>query len=107
MNIGNEVLIYLIYIQAKRYSDRNTVGRKEVQIFVGVIENVQKAVFITTYIFTEEAILFMEGQSKSIKSIDGELLSDLVVKYQEGINVVQTMDLYKFDSDYLWRMVWI
>lgn len=91
-------------MQAERHSDRNTVGRKEVQIFVGVMENVQKAVFITTSIFTEEAILFVEGQSKSIKLIDGKLLFDLVVKYQEGINVVQTMDLYKFASDYLWRM---
>lgn len=71
------------------------------------MENVQKAVFITIPIFTKEAILFVEERSKSIKLIDVELLIDLVVKYQVGINVVQTMDLYKFDSDYLWRIVWI
>lgn len=95
------MLIYLIYIQAKRYSDRNTDGRKEVQTFVGVMENVQKAVFIITCRFTKEATLFVEGQSKSIKLIDMELLTDLVVKYQVGINVVQTLDINKVDSNYL------
>lgn len=93
----------LIYIQAKRYSGRNTVGRKEVQAFVGAMENVQKGVFITTSKFTKEAILFVERQSKSIKLIDGELLADLVVKYHVGINVVQTLNLYKIDSDYYWE----
>lgn len=90
----------LIYIQAKRYNGRNTVGRKEVQAFVGAMENVQKGVFITTSKFTKEAILYVERQSKNIKLIDGELLADLVVKYHVGINVVQTLNLYKVDSDY-------
>lgn len=90
----------LIYIQAKRYSSRNTVGRKEVQAFVGAMENVQKGVFITTSKYTKEAISFVKRQSKHIKLIDGELLADLVVKYHVGINVVQTLDMYKVDSDY-------
>jgi restriction system protein len=90
----------LIYIQAKRYSGSNTVGSKEVQAFVGAMENVQKGVFITTSKYTKEAVLFIERQSKSIKLIDGKLLADLLVKYQVGINVVQTLSLYKIDSDY-------
>lgn len=90
----------LIYIQAKRYSGSNAVGSKEVQAFVGAMENVQKGVFITTSKFTKEAVLFIERQSKSIKLIDGKLLADLLVKYQVGINVVQTLSLYKVDSDY-------
>ena len=90
----------LIYIQAKRYNARNKVGRKEVQAFVGAMENVQKGVFITTSKFTKEAILFVERQSKNIKLIDGELLADLLVKYHVGINVVQTLNLYKVDYDY-------
>lgn len=90
----------LIYIQAKRYGEGNTVGRKEVQAFVGAMENVQKGVFITTSKFTKEAIGFVERQSKNIKLINGELLAELVVKYQVGINVVETLSLYKVDSDY-------
>ena len=91
----------LIYIQAKRYSEKNTVGRKELQAFVGAMENVQKGVFITTSAFTREAVGFIEKQQqKNIKLIDGKLLTELLVKYQVGINTVQTISLYKIDSDY-------
>lgn len=90
----------LIYIQAKRYTGKNTVGRRDVQAFVGAMENVQKGVFITTSKFTKEAIEFVNRQQKNIKLIDGNMLSDLLVKYQVGINVVQTLSLYKVDSDY-------
>jgi len=90
----------LIYIQAKRYSEENTVGRKELQAFVVAMENVQKGVFITTSKFSKEAIDFVKRQQKRIKLIDGKLLSDLLVKYQIGINVVQTISLYKIDTDY-------
>lgn len=64
------------------------------------MENVQKGVFITISKFTKEAISFVKRQSKHIKLIDGEFLADLIVKYRVGINVVQTLDLYKVDSDY-------
>lgn len=90
----------LIYIQAKRYNDSNSVGRKEVQAFVGAMEKVQKGVFITTSKFTKDAVEFVKRQPKNIKLIDGELLADLVVKYHVGINVVQTVEVYKVDSDY-------
>ena len=90
----------LIYIQAKRYTGKNTVGRRDVQAFVGAMENVQKGVFITTSKFTKEAIEFINRQQKNIKLIDGSMLADLLVKYQVGINVVQTLSLYKVDSDY-------
>lgn len=90
----------MIYIQAKRYSQNNTVGRKDVQAFVGAMENVQKGVFITTSKFTREAISFVERQQKNIKLIDGKMLADLLVKYQVGINVVQNLSIYKIDSDY-------
>lgn len=91
----------LIYIQAKRYNGTNTVGRKEIQAFIGAMEHVQKGVFITTSSFTKEAISFVDKQQqKNIKLIDGKLLADLLVKYQVGINVVQMLSVYKIDSDY-------
>lgn len=90
----------LIYIQAKRYSENNTVGRKEIQAFVGAMENINKGVFITTSKFTREAISFVERQQKNIKLIDGKMLSDLLVKYQVGINSVQLMSIMRIDSDY-------
>lgn len=91
----------LIYIQAKRYEPSNKVGRKEIQAFIGAMENVRKGVFITTSSFTNEAITFIDKQQqKSIKLIDGKFLSDLLVRYRIGVSVAQTFSLYKIDTDY-------
>lgn len=90
----------LIYLQAKRYNENTAVGRKEIQAFVGAMENVQKGVFITTSKFTKEANDFAKRQQKSIKLIDGNLLGKLIVRYEVGIKAVQTLTLYKIDSDY-------
>lgn len=45
-----------IYLQAKRYKKGENIGRKDIQAFVGAMENVHKGVFITTSNFTKEAI---------------------------------------------------
>lgn len=91
----------LIYIQAKRYEPSNKVGRKEIQAFIGAMENVGKGVFITTSSFTKEAMSFVDKQQqKSIKLIDGKLLSELLVKYKIGVGVAQSFSLYKIDTDY-------
>lgn len=91
----------LIYIQAKKYSPTNKVGRKEIQAFIGAMEHVPKGVFITTSSFTREALSFVEKQQqKSIKLIDGELLASLLVKYGIGVSVAQSFSLYKLDTDY-------
>ena len=90
----------LIYIQAKRYNAKQSVGRKELQAFVGAMESVSKGVFITTSGFTKEARTFIDRQQKNIKLIDGEWLADLLVKHQIGINTIQSMSIYRLDSDY-------
>lgn len=91
----------LIYIQAKRYSKANRVGRKEIQAFIGAMEHIQKGVFITTSGFTKEASSFAEKQQqKSIKLIDGDALTDLLIKNEIGIQPVYEYTIYKVDSDY-------
>lgn len=91
----------LIYIQAKRYGKTNKVGRKELQSFVGAMENIQKGVFITSSTFTNEAKAYAEKQQqKSIKLIDGDYLSDLLIKHEVGIGKVHSFAIYKIDFDY-------
>lgn len=90
----------LIYIQAKRYDAKLSVGRKELQAFVGAMESINKGIFITTSRFTKEAKSFIDRQQKNIKLIDGELLADLLVRYQIGISIVQSISIYRLDSDY-------
>lgn len=91
----------LIYIQAKRYSSNSKVGRKDLQAFVGAMEHVQKGVYITTSSFTKEAEEFIrKQQQKNIKLIDGDLLSELLVKYEVGVLPAKRITVYKLDSDY-------
>lgn len=91
----------LIYLQAKRYSCGNSVGRHELQSFVGAMQNIQKGVFITTSSFTHEAINYAEQQQqKSLKLIDGKALIRLMVKYEIGIVSQQSLKIYKVDNLY-------
>ena len=91
----------LIYLQAKRYKDGNTVGRHDLQAFVGAMQNVQKGVFITTSSFTKEARQYAEQQQqKNLKLIDGELLCSLMIKYEVGIAVENNIKIYRLDTAY-------
>ena len=91
----------MIYIQAKRYTLKNKIGRNELQAFIGAMQYVRKGVFITTSSFTKEAKEFVnKQQQKNIKLIDGELLSELLVQYEVGILKVKNVIIYKVDTDY-------
>ncbi|MBS6922312.1 restriction endonuclease [[Clostridium] scindens] len=91
----------LIYLQAKRYAQKNKVGRPEIQSFVGAMQNIQKGVFITTSSFSREAKEFAEHQQqKNLKLIDGEMLTHLMVKYEVGIVSQQSLKIYKVDNSY-------
>lgn len=91
----------LIYLQAKRYTPGNTVGRPEIQSFVGAMQNIQKGVFITTSGFSRDAKEFAEHQQqKNLKLIDGMMLTQLMVKYEVGIVSQQNIKIYKVDNSY-------
>lgn len=91
----------LIYLQAKRYAPGSSVGRREIQSFVGAMQNIQKGVFITTSGYTREAIEYVEHQQqKNLKLIDGEMLVRLMVKYDVGIVSLQSLRIYKIDTSY-------
>lgn len=90
----------LIYIQAKRYSLTEKVGRPDLQRFVGAMNNVQKGVFITTSSFSKYAQDYVSKQQKNIKLIDGTLLVDFLVKYELGIESIKSFNIYKINTDY-------
>ncbi len=91
----------LIYIQAKRYDAKNSVGRREIQAFIGAMSNVQKGVFITTSYYTKEAKKFAQHQQqKNLKLIDGKLLTDYMIRFGVGIECVNSFNIYRLDNDY-------
>jgi len=89
-----------IYIQAKRWE--NTVGRPEVQKFVGALtgQRAKKGLFIITSNFTEEAHIYVSGIDPKIVLIDGETLAQHMIDHGVGVSIVGIFELKRIDSDY-------
>lgn len=89
-----------IYIQAKRWE--NTVGRPEIQKFVGALtgQRAKKGLFIATSDFSSEALDYVSRVDTKIVLIDGETLAELMIDHNVGVSTIATYDLKKIDSDY-------
>ena len=89
-----------IYLQAKRWA--NTVGRPEIQKFVGALhgKRARKGVFLTTSAFTREAIEFAANIEAKVVLIDGDRLAELMIKHNVGCTPHQTFVVKRIDSDY-------
>jgi len=92
----------VIYIQAKRYKRESTIGRKEIQSFVGALAGKQanKGVFITTSGFKKTAIEYAKSVPQKLILIDGARLSELMIECNIGVSTVRTVELKRLDSDY-------
>mgnify|MGYP001003683179 CR=1 FL=1 len=92
----------VIYIQAKRWSADQTIGRPEVQKFVGALvgKGAKKGVFITTARFSADAVTFEKQTDLKIVLIDGAQLADLMIDYNIGCMHKRSYDIKSIDSDY-------
>lgn len=90
----------VIYIQAKRWEA--TVGRPEIQKFVGALEGqrARKGIFITTSAFSKDAEDYVSNIDKKIILIDGEDLAQLMIDYGVGVTSVTSYAIKRIDSDY-------
>ena len=89
-----------IYIQAKRWE--NTVGRPEIQKFVGALtgQRARKGLFITTADFSSEARDYVSRIEAKVILIDGETLAQLMMDHNVGVSTVATYEVKRVDSDY-------
>lgn len=92
----------IIYIQAKRWSPGNIVGRLELQKFVGALagQGAKKGIFITTSSFSNDAKSYTPRNETKIVLIDGEQLAQLMIDHNLGCTTQQIYELKKIDSDY-------
>lgn len=92
----------LIYIQAKRWKDSSTVGRPEIQRFVGALhgQRASKGVFITTTGFSREAREYADGVSPRVILVDGPELAQLMIDHDVGVTVATRYEIKRVDSDY-------
>ncbi len=93
----------IIYIQAKRWSRDNSVGRPEVQGFVGSLMGAgsTKGVFITTSDFSRIAREYAKSiHTHKVILIDGEQLARLMIEHNIGVSVKTTYVLKQIDENY-------
>ncbi|MEX0287793.1 MAG: restriction endonuclease [Flavobacteriaceae bacterium] len=90
----------VIYVQAKRW--QSTIGRKEIQSFVGALAGKQanKGIFITTSSFADSAIKYAETVQQKVILIDGERLTELMIEHNVGVSTTRTILMKRVDSDY-------
>lgn len=90
-----------VYIQAKRYASENSVGRPDVQGFVGALHGrADSGVFITTSRFSQGARDYVASSPTRIVLMDGNRLTDLMIRFGVGVQVSETYTIVEIDEDF-------
>lgn len=92
-----------IYIQAKKWNNDSTVGRPEIQKFLGALagQGATKGIFITTARFSKEAQDYANKQlHQKIVLVDGKQLTNLMVEFNLGVSVIETYVVKRVDYDF-------
>lgn len=91
-----------IYVQAKRYALDSSVGRPEIQAFVGALHGNQanQGVFITSGRFSTGARTYADSVPTRVVLIDGERLASLMIRYGVGVQVRRTVHIVEIDEDF-------
>jgi restriction system protein len=90
----------VIYLQAKRW--QGTVGRPEIQKFVGALhgKRAKKGIFITTGTFSSDALDFVSKIESKVALIDGKQLAGMMIDFNVGVMPQATYETKRTDSDY-------
>jgi restriction system protein len=91
-----------IYIQAKKWNDMTSIGRPEIQKFVGALQGkrAKKGIFITTTRFTNAARDYISNIETKVVLIDGKRLTNLMIDYNVGVTSRTQYELKELDTDY-------
>jgi restriction system protein len=95
----------VIYLQAKLWKEETTIGRPEIQKFVGALhgQRAKKGVFITTSSFAKTAFDYVKSIDPKVILIDGQTLTNLMIEHNVGTTTVETYQIKKIDLDYFER----
>ena len=93
-----------IHIQAKRYAPTLTIGRQDIQNFVGALAVAQsnKGVFITTSSFSKGAVDYVNtlNGNTTIVLIDGQQLANYIYDHSLGMQDEQTIVIRRLDGEF-------
>ena len=92
----------VIYLQAKMWKTETSIGRPEIQKFVGALhgQRAKKGVFITTSSFSKGAIEYVKVIEPKVILIDGKTLTNLMIEFNVGTTTMESYQIKKIDLDY-------
>ena len=90
-----------IYVQAKRYTE-SKVSSGEIRDFFGSLDRFKasKGIFVTTSYFSPSAKETAEMLSKRIVLIDGHQLTKLMIRFDIGCRIEETIHIKKMDEEF-------
>jgi restriction system protein len=91
-----------VYVQAKRYGASTTVGRPEVQGFVGSLVGLgaTKGVLVTTSTFSSQAVDYVRHLRERVILIDGHRLAELMIEHNVGVRISRAVEFKRIDEDF-------
>lgn len=92
-----------IYIQAKQWNAEQSVGKPEIQKFVGALQGqqAQKGLFITTAKFSSGALQYASNLlGAKVVLVDGTTLTKLMIKHNVGVSLEQVYEVKRIDTDF-------
>jgi restriction system protein len=91
-----------VYVQAKRWKQNNNVSSPEIRNFVGAlnIHRASKGVFVTASEFTADAKAAARDSTVQVVLIDGNRLTDLMVRYKVGVLVRSVVEIKDVDDGF-------
>jgi restriction system protein len=98
----DELGLNRVHVQAKRYDEGNTVGRPDIQQFIGALgdNSASRGVFVSSSRFSREAKETAEKAGEKIALIDGSKLVELMIRHKVGVQERKTFTLVEVDEDY-------
>lgn len=91
-----------IYVQAKRYSPEQTIGRPAIQGFVGSLIGfgATKGVFVATCTYSKQALDYVKNLQQRVILIDGDRLAELMIEFDIGVRVSRVVHVKRLDEDF-------
>lgn len=91
-----------IYVQAKRYAPDASVGRPEIQAFVGALHGNQagQGVFLSTARFSRGAREYAGSVPTRVVLVDGQRLATLMIRYGVGVQIKHAVKIVEIDEDF-------
>ena len=101
--IAKSYLIFWRVFSFQRWDCDQTIGRPEIQKFVGALagQGATKGLFITTAKFSAAAYDYAQKQhTTKVVLVDGTALAKLMIEYNLGVSTETTYRIKRIDSDF-------